>query len=321
MTTPSTTFTEMVSTTSRNFGTTVADAVSKHNALYNRLVKNGRVKKEVGGGYEIQRPIAYAENTTYQRYSGYDTLNIQASDVLTSTKWDWCQAAIHVTASGRELRMNSSKERMVNLVKERKKVAMDTAANNMSIDLYSSGALANQIGGLGLIIQNNGQGTVGGIVSDDWTFWRNQVKEAAGTNTISSSTIESEMKALWLLTVRNSDKPDLIVATHDFYTMYETSRDSKLQYRNNDVPDTFESVKFKGADVIFDLNDNFSATGEKMYFLNTKYLEFVVHPDANWSVEADKISVNQDAVVIPMLFMGQLVCTNRARQGVLIDAA
>ncbi len=321
MATPSTVFTEMVSTTLRNFGSSVSDNVSEHNALYNRLVKRGQVKKEVGGGYEIQRTLSYAENGTYQRFSGFDTLNIQASDVLTSAKFDWCQAAVHVTASGRELRMNSSKERMINLVKERKKVAMDTAANNMSIDLYSSGALTNQIGGLGLIIQANGQGTVGGIDSATWTFWRNQFNEATGTNTISKTTIRDEMMELWMPLVRNSEKTDLIVSTHDFYAMYESSLDDRIRYKSNEVPDTFESCKFKGADVIFDLNDNFAATGEKMYFLNTKYLEFVVHPDANWQAESDKISVNQDAVVIPMLFMGQLVCTNRARQGVLIDAS
>jgi hypothetical protein len=39
---------------------------------------------------------------------------------------------------------------------------MRTAANNMSIDLFSSGALTNQMGGLGAIITSDGTGTVGG---------------------------------------------------------------------------------------------------------------------------------------------------------------
>jgi hypothetical protein len=30
--------------------------------------------------------------------------------------------------------------------------------------------------------------------------------------------------------------------------------------------------------------------------------------------------VNQDAVVIPMLWMGNLVCSNRSLQGLLLDA-
>ena len=33
------------------------------------------------------------------------------------------------------------------------------------------------------------------------------------------------------------------------------------------------------------------------------------------------MSVNQDAVVIPLLWMGNLVCSNRSLQGILIDEA
>ena len=58
-----------------------------------------------------------------------------------------------------------------------------------------------------------------------------------------------------------------------------------------------------------------------MYFLNTNYLELIAHRDANWTVDDEKVSINQDAVVIPMFWQGQLVCSNRNLQGILIDAA
>jgi hypothetical protein len=73
-----------------------------------------------------------------------------------------CSPQISITASGRELRMNNGKEKIIDLMKARTKNAIRTAANNMSVDLYSSGSLTNQMGGLGLLIQTNGQGTVGG---------------------------------------------------------------------------------------------------------------------------------------------------------------
>lgn len=321
MASPSTIFTEMVTTTLRNHPTEVSDNVSKNNALYSRLKKRGKIKK-IGGGYEIVRPLDYAENATYQRYSGYDTLNIQASDVLSAAKYDWVQAAINVTASGRELRMNSDSEQLIDLAEARVKNAMRTAANNMSVDLYSSGALANQMGGLALIIQNNGQGTVGGINSGTYTFWRNKFREAAGTNTISKATIKGEMNALWLDLVRGTDKPDLLVSTHDFFAMYWESLQDLQRYATADEGTAgFRSLKYVSADVIFDSNDNFTTTGEKMYFLNTDYLELVVHRDADWATQEDKMSINQDAVVIPIFWQGQLVCSNRALQGALIDAA
>lgn len=315
------TFTEMVTTTLREHPTEVADNVSAHNALYSRLKKRGKIRK-ISGGYEIVRPLDYAENATYQRYSGYDTLNIGASDVLSAAKFDWVQAAVHVTASGRELRMNSGKNQLIDLVRSRTKNAMRTAANNMSVDLYSTGALSNQMGGLGHIIQNDGTGTVGGINSSTYTFWKNKFRECSGTNTVSKSTIKGEMNALYLSLVRGTDQPDLIVSTHDFFSMYWESLQDLQRYASSDEATAgFRALKYVNADVIFDSNSNFSTTGEKMYFLNTDYMELIEHPDASWSTLDEKNSINQDAVVIPIIWMGQLCCSNRSLQGVLIDAA
>ena len=66
MASPSSVFTEMVTSTDRSWTTDVADNVSKHNALANILKKKGKIKTE-GGGYEIAVPLEYAENGTYQR--------------------------------------------------------------------------------------------------------------------------------------------------------------------------------------------------------------------------------------------------------------
>ena len=246
---------------------------------------------------------------------------MSASDVLTAAKYDWVQSAINVVASGRELRMNSGKEQLIDLAASRTRNAMRTAANNMSLDLYSDGALANQMGGLAHIIQNAGTGTVGGINSSTYTFWQNKYREAAGTGSISKSTIKGEMNGIYLNLVRGTDKPDLIVSTHDFFAMYwEALQDLQRYADDTSATAGFRSLKFVDSDVIFDSNSNFATTGEKMYFLNTNYLELVEHRDARWTTMDEKMSVNQDGVVIPILWMGQLCCSNRSLQGVLIDA-
>ncbi len=321
MPSPNSVFTEMVTTTLRNHPTEVSDNVSRHNALYNRLSRRGNLKT-VRGGYEIVRPLDYAENGTYQRFSGFDTLNVTGSDVISAAKYDWVQAAVHIVASGREMRMNNGPEQLIDLAESRTKNAMRTAANNMSVDLYSSGALANQMGGLAHVIQTNGQGTVGGINSTTYSFWRNQFREAAGTGTWSKSTIKGEMNAIYLSCVRGGDKPDLIVSSHDFFAAYWESLQDLQRYASADEGTAgFRALKYVDADIIFDSNTNFATTAERMYFLNTNYLEMVVHRDANWSTADEKVSLNQDAVVIPVFWQGNLVCSNRSLQGILIDAA
>ncbi len=321
MPSPNAVFTEMVTTTFRNHPDEVADNVSKHNALYRRLKTSGKIKK-LSGGYEIVRPLEYAENATFQRYSGYDPLNIGQSDVISAAKFDWCQAAVHVVASGRELRMNSGKEQLIDLAKSRRSNAVKTASNNMSLDIYSSGSLSNQMGGLGLIFSTSGVGTVGGINASTYSWWGNQFQEASGSNTFPD--IKNDMIKLWLKCVRGNDKPQLIVSTNDMWAAYWNSLTSLQRYNDNTSEATagFDSIKFQTADVIHDLEaTNFTSTGERMYFINHDYLELVVHRDANWTTLDEKMSVNQDAVVIPIIFQGQLTVSNRAVQGVLLDAS
>ena len=319
---PSATFTELVATTWRNHSKDVKDNVSRNNALYNRLTSKGQIRTE-DGGLTIAQPLDYNSNGTYQRYSGYDVLNIQQSDVITAAEYQWRQIALNVVASGLELRTNSGGNAIVKLAKARIKNAMRTFKNNFSFDLYSDGTLPNQIGGLQALVADAGAGTIGGIDSSAWTFWQNVVQSAAapiqggGAVTPSATTIETSlMLPLWLNQVRGDDKPDLIVASNDYFSFYEASQVSIKRYTSSgDADGGFTSLKYKNADVIFDGGSGIPAA--HMYFLNTDYLELVVHKDANLDIQEDMKPYNQDATVIPVLWMGNLVCTNRRLQAVL----
>ena len=320
MPSPNSTFTEMVTTSLRNHAKKLVDNVTDHNGLLRKLKENGNIVTK-SGGYEIVFPLEYAENGTYQRYSGFDQLDVAASDVFTAAKYDWAQVAIHVTASGREIRMNNGPEQMIDLVKARVKNAMNTAANNFSVDLYGSGALTNQIGGLGLIVTSDGTGTVGGINSATYPFWANQFYENPVTG-FATTSVGASFNTMWLRTVRGNDKPDLIVTSNDLYAIYEASLQANQRYMKADKASLgFSELQYKTADVIFDSNTNFGTTAEIGYFLNTKYLYVVQHSEAQWTQDDDKVPVNQDAVVIPIYWMGNMVCTNRSLQGKLIDVS
>ena len=321
MPTPSSTFTELVATTWRNHSKDVKDNVSNNNALYKRLAEKGQTRKE-DGGLTIAQPLEYNANGTYQRYSGYDILNIQQSDVITAAEYQWRQIALNVVASGLELRTNSGSNAIVKLAKARIKNAMRTFKNNFSYDMYADGSLPNQINGLQALVADAGTGTVGGIDSGTWSFWQNAVQSAAaplqggGAITPSATTIESLMLPLWLNQVRGDDKPDLIVSSNDYFTFYEQSQVSIKRYTDSDTASGgFVSLKYKNADVIFDGGSGIPAA--HMYFLNTDYIELVIHRDADLSVQEDMKPYNQDATVIPVLWMGNMVCSNRRLQGVL----
>lgn len=324
MASPNSVFTELVTTTLRKHSKDIKDNVSKNNALLRRLMSKGGIRKE-DGGLSIVTPLDYANNSTYQRYSGYDVLNIGASDVISAAEYQWRQIAINVIASGLELRTNSGETRLINLVKSRMKNAIRTFKNNFSSDLYSDGTLPNQIGGLQVIIADAGTGTVGGIDSSTWAFWQNKVQSAAapiqggGAITPSSTTIESLMLPLWLAQTRGDDQPDLIVSDNNYFTFYEQSQTSLKRYTGDGsagkAAGGFVSMKYKTADVIFDGGSGIPSN--RMYFLNTEYVELVVHRDADMTILDEMKPYNQDAAVVPVLWMGNLVCSNRSLQGVL----
>lgn len=318
MASPNATYTELATTTLHNYKRTFSDNVTKHNALLDRLRRNGGIRR-VDGGRTITEPLDYSENSTYTRYSGLDVLNIGASEVFTSAEYNWKQAAVHVVISGLEQLQNSGKSAIMNLLKSRITNAERTAANNLSVDAWSAGSLANQIGGIQNIIQDAGTGTVGGINSSTYTWWKNQFLEATGT--MSKSTIQAEMMTLWMQCVRGSDKPDMIFFAPNFYRMYWNALSDLQRFTSTDEGNTgFESLKFQTADVYYDTTESGCPTTHG-YFLNTKYLKLCIHEQRDWAQMDDKMPLQQDALVIPLLFAGNMTCSNRARQGVLIDAS
>ena len=312
-----TTFTELVSTTYRNHSKEIADNVSTHNALFRRMTEKGRIRLE-DGGLSIVQPLDYAENTTYQRYSGYDVLNVAASDVISAAEFPWRQVSVNVAASGLEIRTNSGANRIINFVKAKIKNAQRTMANGLSDDLYSDGTASNQMNGLQAIIADAGTGTVGGINSSTFSFWQNQVRDASDNSvTVSAATIEAGMMLpLWLACTRGNDTPDLIVMDPVYFAFYEASQSSLKRYApSDDGKGGMISMKYKTADVFFDSTAS-GIPASHMYFINTDFLELVAHQDANMEIMPELRSVNQDAIVIPILFQGNLVVSNRARQGV-----
>ena len=279
------------------------------------------------GGLTIVEELDYAENGTYQRYSGYDVLNISASDVLSAAEYNWKQSAVHVTASGRELRINSGSTRILNLAESRLKNAMRTFANQLSSDIYSDGTSSNQINGLQAIIPDVAGGTLGGINGGTFTFWQGTVQDASSpisgsSITLAAGTFEDPfMLQLWLELVRGSDEPDLIVFSNDYYTFFEGSQLSIKRYTadttraDNRGNAGFVSLKYKNADVFFDGGSGISSAHG--YMLNTDYLSMVCHSDADMTQVEEQRAINQDAVVIPIIWMGNMCCSNRSLQGVM----
>lgn len=318
MPSPNTTFTELVSTTFRKHRREIKDNLSNRNALLKYMMKRGNTRTE-SGGLTIVTPLDYTTNSTYQRYSDWDTLNVAQSETISAAEYQWRQIALNVVASGRELRINSGETRIINLAKARIKNAIRTFNNSFSSDLYSDGSLTNQINGLSAIIAESTGTSLGGISAGTWSFWEPTKTDASDLSvTPSATTIENGlMLPTWLSVDRGpDDQPDLIVADNNYYAFFESSQVSLKRYNDRASANAgFVTLKYKNADVIFDGNSGIATN--RMYFINTNYLELVTHEDADLTVMEDMRPINQDGSVTPILWMGNLTCSNRKLQAVI----
>jgi hypothetical protein len=240
--------------------------------------------------------------------------------VLSAAEYPWKQIAIHIVASGRELRINSGEAQIEKLAAARMKNAYRTFDNNFSSDLYSAGSLSNQIGGLQAIVADATGGTIGGINSTTWTFWERTAFDCSDESVTSgANTIENSMLLpIWLTLDRGmGDSPDLIVMDSIYYKYFEASQTSLKRYASaEDLSAGIVGLKYKTATVLYDTTAS-GIPASHAYLLNTNYLKLVTHRDADLDEMEKKEPINQDGEVVPILWMGNLTCSNRKLQGVV----
>lgn len=321
---PSSTLTEIVTTTLRNRTGQLADNVSKNNALLARLRKKGKVKP-VSGGRTIVQELEYAENGTFKRYSGYEALNIAPSDVFTGAEYQYAQAAVAVSISGLEMIQNSGEEAIIDLLESRIENASKTLVNNIAGDCYSNGTAdgGRQIGGLQALVAVTPTNIVGGIDASTTAgaFWQNTSFSSLtnGGAAASSANISSYMNRIWVQQVRGADRPDLIVADNNYFRFYLESLQSIQRIADNEMAELgFTVLKYMNSDVVLDGGFGGFAPTNTMYFINTDYLYFRPHADRNFApIGEDRFAVNQDAMVKLIGFAGNMTVSNRRLQAVL----
>ena len=316
--------TELVATTLRNRRGATADNVLNHNALLRRLKLKGNTELESGGRTLVEE-LEYADNSTFKYYSGYELLDIAPSDVFTAAEFDWKQAATVVSMTGKEKRQNNGKEQSIRLLRGRIKNAEKTMMNNISTGVYSdgTGSSGKQVGGLQLLVADTPTtGIVGNIDRATFTFWRNVAFDATtdGGAAASATNIIGYMNGRWIDVVRMTDKPDLIVADSNYFNFYWSALQAIQRIGSEQrAASGYETLQYYGPGGRAEVEFDDACPTNHMYFLNTDFIHWRVHRDANMEPLSERNSVNQDAFVIPVIFMANVTLSNASLQAVLKD--
>lgn len=306
------TVTQLVATTINNYHQEFADNISNSNAI-TALLRQGDRVRVIDGGKAIACPLAYAEET-FAWYSGTDLLSRAVKETISEADYAPANAVASVTLSGPDLAKNRGRERILNLLEGKLDNAQSTMKNNITKAVYGDGTVAKSFAGLKAFITDDGTGTVGGIDSATWTFWKNQFQEIVRATGLQYPALKAGLNALWMKLVRGTEHPDLVVADAEVYSTYESGLQENQRYADARLGALgFETLKYKQAAIVYDG----AATGlVGGYMINTKYMKFEIYRGRNFQpLDLPDQSPDMDAVTRHIAFMGALTLSNRALQG------
>jgi len=323
---PNSAVSDIIATTIQSRTGTIADNVTKNTALLARLKQRKNVKTFSGGNVILQE-LSFAENGNGGAYSGYETLPVAASDVISAAQYDIKQYAVPVTISGLEQLQNAGKEQIIDLLESRMTVAESTMENLIASGVYSdgTGSGGKVITGLKAQVPTNpATGTVGGIDRASWTFWRSKSFDATtdGGAATTSANIQTYMNTLWASLVRGMDRPDLIIMDNTYWSYYMNSLQAIQRFSSSQEATLgFVTSKFMDADVVLDGGIGGFMDAKTMYMLNTKYIHYRPHSQRNMVPlsPGQRYSVNQDAAVQILAWAGNITASGLQFQGKMVE--
>ncbi len=314
---------EEVANTIRRYQPKMVDQILNHSPFLYMLKEKGNTNL-VSGGTTLGHEIHLKENPTGKFYFGDEQFDTSREAVMRNVDYDWKQYAITVTLTGREKRINMGVNLKHRLLKNKILNAQNTMANDIALSIFSdgTGTSGKEIGGLQLLVADDPTtGVVGTVDRATYSIWRNQIYDFSVEGvTPGSDTIKPAMDDLWLRCTFNNETPNLIIAGSTYFRYYETYLDNIKRINVNatsmakSLGDAgFTVLEYKNVPVVYDSNCN----AERLYMLNMNHMYWEVHPEANFALDEERISFNQDSKLFPIIFMGNLSMSKSKTQGVM----
>ena len=268
---------------------------------------NSKNKTTKSGGASILVRLMSAKNATAQFYSGYDVLDVTPTEGMTVAQFKWGRAAASISISGQEQDQNSGEAQVADLLKDKVTQAMMSIADKLGVQLYAASINTKAILNFPSFV--DATSTIGDVNSGTNTWWAATTKASGSfaaqgrsdwTNVYNTVTIQGT----------RATPPDFGVTTQTVYEAYESTLVPTLRFASTEDGDVgFKGLKFKGMKIAFDPN----VDSQACYFLNSDAMKLVVHSARNFSRTPMVKPSNQDALTGQIIWMGQMVTSNRRK--------
>ncbi len=274
-------------------------------------VQGNSAKKMLSGGDRILEPLLYGRNSTIDSYAGAEVLDTTLQDGVTNATFPWKQYSGSVGITGLHRRGNMGKHQLINMLQSKTTQAELTFQERLNQDSYQDGTGNNSKNVDGLAKQVSATLTTGGLNPSTHAWWKAEVDSSSPAFDTDG---RKKMTTMFNTLTIGRVSPDLMLTTQDIYEFYETSLIDQKRFQSDKVADAgFQNLTFKGRPIVFDRD----CPSGLMYFLNSKYIKWVVHSDADFAPTDFVRPENQDASVSLILLQANITISNRRRLGVI----
>lgn len=331
----------LLSTTMFNYRQTYYDNVFNAISGFVMLRNKKRIEQ---GGERIQIPLVYSLNSTFSSMNGYDDIDTTPQDNLTSVFSNWKEFAGSISISRREENQNRGKYQIIKLLSAKVQVAEMSAAEGLAAQAIGAVATSDptlDLSPITYLVQKDptASKSVQELNQSTYALWRNQYRDAtAGSDTTFAAFLRG-MENLYNKCSKGGgagkrSTPNWILCDQGYYETYLAACRDKtriVKYDETIANLGFGGAKFRNAILTWDeyvpdietgtavltsTVETYSRSYYTAYFINTEFMEYCVMAGSDLDVGPFIKPENQVARTSIIYNMGNLVVSNRRKQGV-----
>lgn len=305
--------------------TKVVDIIFDATPLYFWMKSKGRIMEDHTGGKWLDVPLMVSKNETVAMYQKGGTFDVAQTDKLDMARYNWKYMGVSLVRYKVDELVNRGKAKVI----DKMLVEMDVAKLSMidKIENYSFSDGTDESGlafdGFDIICDeipttavDSDQTEVGGIAQASNPLWRNAYRDMDSEGTVASLHMIPAWKYVMREASNGNDKPDILVTTAKILDFYDDECFELKQLVNTTLGDVgFRNLVWRGLPII----DCPSCKSGSTYFLNTKYLSFIMQAGANFAMTDWKQAPNTLDRYAQIFTSGNWATSHRARQGVVFN--
>lgn len=297
------------------------DMTAKASPLFAMLKKKGRYRSYTGP--QIEEKLIYGRPEGMW-YSDYDIFPTKPVDMLTKALFTPKQMVVPITISGRDMVDNMGETQEIDLMRTLIDGAKSTAREMVYTAMYGDGTAdgGKQMTGLRAMIPDNpAAGTYGGINRANWTWWRPGSYDVSngdlpGYTALTPDSVLPILRTVLAKHTTGTGGPDLIVASPEWAAAVHARLDSiqRVTTQGDTAELGFNTIRLniggKTLEFFEETGIGSQMPANTVFLLNTDTVTLRYHAARNWKVDEERRPLNQDALVIPILWQGEMIMNN-----------